>query len=90
MYLINFVLRRYPMNKCPYLLWKLSLKILLSHFKRIKCKGSRLLEGKKGKFWDFLTVRPATPIPTIPISWSLTLIMVSISSMQFCFGKRKE
>lgn len=41
-------------------------------------------------FWHFLTVRPAIPIPTIPMSWSLTLIMVSISSMQFCCGKKES
>jgi hypothetical protein len=42
---------------------------------------------KKGTFWNFLTVRPAIPIPTIPMSWSFMLIMLSISLMQFCFGK---
>ena len=35
-------------------------------------------------------MRAETPMPTIPTSWSLALITVSISSMQFCCGKEKS
>lgn len=75
-----------------YPFWESPLKIPPSPmWREIRCKVLMLLRWQKTiTFYSFLTVRPAIPIPTIPMSWSLTLIMVSIVSIQFCFGKKNK
>lgn len=49
MYLISFV-HRCPVNKCLCLLEDISLKILPSTWREIRCKGTRLLRGQEGMF----------------------------------------
>lgn len=89
MYLISFVLRYSVKN--IFVFYEKSLlrycHITLEEKQDTKVQG--FLGVKEGMLWNFLTVRAAIPIPTIPMSWSLTLMMRSISSMQFCVGKEE-